>query len=75
MYIKCKIEYADDKTQMEVVIKTTNDYKNDYEDEQIFFYGLSEKAIREFIKDETLVENEWKILEILEIGDDLVCLN
>lgn len=71
MYIRCLIEYADDKTQMEVIIKTTNDYKDDYEDDKIFFYGLSENKIREDIKNETLVENEWKILDILEVGDEI----
>jgi hypothetical protein len=71
MYIRCLIEYADDKTQMEVIIKTTNDYKDDYEDDKIFFYGLSENEIREDIKNGTLVENEWKILDILEDGDEI----
>ena len=71
MYIRCLIEYADDNTQMEVIIKTTNDYKDDYEDDKIFFYGLSENEIREDIKNGTLVENEWKILEILEVGDEI----
>ena len=71
MYIRCLIEYADDKTQMEVIIKTTNDYKDDYEDDKIFFYGLSENEIREDIKNGTLVENEWKILDILEVGDEI----
>lgn len=71
MYIKCLIEYADDETQMEVIIKTTNDYKDDYEDEKIFFYGLSENEIREDMKNGTLVENEWRILDILEVGDEV----
>ena len=71
MYIKCKIEYVDDKTQLDVVIQTNHTYKDEYEDEKIFFYGLSLEQVVDIVINKKVVENEWKILEIIDIGDEI----
>lgn len=70
-YVKCIIEYDDDKTREEIIIKTTNGYKSESEDEKIFFYGLSEKEIENAIKNKTLIENEWRIIKIVERLEEL----
>lgn len=69
MLIKCRIEYVDDKSQMETCIKTNHQYKNDEEDEKIFFYGLSLEEVIDIVVNKKIVENEWKILEILDIEE------
>lgn len=69
-YIKCRIEYADDKSQLDVIIKADDEFLDD-EDDAIFFYGLSLDNIQDAIRNETLVENEWKILKVLEVMEEL----
>lgn len=71
MYIKCKIEYIDDNSQLEVIIKANQGYDSDEEDEQIFFYGYSLEDIEELAKSHAAVESEWRILEILEVMEEL----
>lgn len=71
MYIKCKIEFVDDNSQSEVIIKANNEYLNEKEDDCIFFYGLTENQIREIIDKKEVCEGEWKILEIIEVSDEL----
>lgn len=71
MYIKCKIEYIDDNSQLEVIIKANQGYDSDEEDEQIFFYGYSLEDIEELAKSHAVVESEWRILEILEVMEEL----
>ena len=70
-FVKCVIEYDDDKTQQEVIIKTTNDISNEIEDEKIFFYGLSLKDLQNAMENKTLIENEWKVIKIIESLEEL----
>lgn len=70
MYIKCKIEYVDDGSQLEVIIKANNKVLES-EDDYIFFYGLTENQIKGIIDKNEICEGEWKILEIMEVSDDL----
>lgn len=71
MYIKCRIEFVDDNSQSEVIIKANNEYLDEKEDDYIFFYGLTENQIREIIDRKEVCEGEWKILEIIEVSDEL----
>jgi len=71
MYIKCRIEFVDDNSQSEVIIKANDEYLDEKEDDCIFFYGLTENQIREIIDRKEVCEGEWKILEIIEVSDEL----
>lgn len=71
MYIKCRIEFVDDNSQSEVIIKASDEYLDEKEDDYIFFYGLTENQIREMIDKKEVCEGEWKILEIIEVSDEL----
>ena len=71
MYILCKIECVNDNSQIETYIKTSNQYKNEEEDEGIFFYGLSLEEVIDIVVNKKVVEDEWKILEILDIGNEI----
>jgi len=71
MYIKCRIEFVDDNSQSEVIIKANDKYLDEKEDDCIFFYGLTENQIREIIDRKEVCEGEWKILEIIEVSDEL----
>ena len=70
-FTKCIIEYNDDKTQEEVIIKATNDYTSELEDEQIFFYGLSLEELQNAMENKTLIENEWRVIKIVESLEEL----
>lgn len=65
-YIKCLVKYIDENSSIEVIIKT-NDEVIESEDEKIFFYGLSLVDIQDAIRREEVLEDEWQILEILEV--------
>lgn len=71
MYILCKIEFVNDNSQIETYIKTSNQYKNEEEDEKIFFYGLSLGEVIDIVINKKVVEDEWKILEILDITNEI----
>lgn len=71
MYILCKIEFVDDNSQMATYIKTSNQYKDEDEDEKIFFYGLSLDEVVDIVINKKVVEDEWRILEILDIVNEI----
>lgn len=70
-FVKCIIEWNDDKSREEVIIKTTDDFTTEDEDEKIFFYGLSLEQLESAIKNKTLIENEWRVIEIVESLEEL----
>ena len=71
MYILCKIEFVDDNSQVATYIKTSNQYKDEDEDEKIFFYGLSLDEVVDIVINKKVVEDEWRILEILDIVNEI----
>lgn len=71
MYILCKVEFVDDNSQITTYIKTSNQYKDEEEDEKIFFYGLSLEEVVDMVVNKKNVENEWKIIEILDITNEI----
>ncbi len=69
MYSYCRVRFVDDGSELDVVIKATEDF--DDKDEEIFFYGITPEEITEAIEDGTIIEREWQILELYEVTDCL----
>lgn len=70
MYTYCVIEWADDQTIEEVIIKA-NDEVLDEEDDSIFFYGMSREKLEQAMENHTCCENEWFVVDINETTDEL----
>lgn len=69
MYYRCKIRFTGEDRVDDVVIKRLDDF--DEQDDKVFFYGLSREKIEDAVKNETLIEGEWQILELIEEFDEL----
>ena len=59
---ECRIRWADDGSEMDVIIKESCDVGND--DDEIFFYGMSRKKCIEAMEIHELCEGEWYIVEV-----------
>ena len=70
MYTHCVIEWADDNTICEVIIKA-NDEIIDDEDDAIFFYGMSREQLEYAMENNICCEGEWYVREIFETTDEL----
>lgn len=70
MYTHCVIEWADDNSICEVIIKA-NDEIIEEEDDDIFFYGMSRDELEKAMENNTLCENEWYVREIYDTTDIL----
>lgn len=68
-YIACEIMFKDDRRTMSTIIKS--DEVVDEYDEQIFFYGKSLSELKEAEENETLMENEWYVLLVLDWSDNI----
>lgn len=64
MYTKCLIQWQDDLSEEEVIIKSNYEVLS-REDDDIFFYGLSPLELTRACENGSLIEGEWKVLEIL----------
>lgn len=69
MYTYCRIQWFDDKSELDVIIKS--DYEIDDQDERIFFYGISPEKIQYAYKCGLLLQGEWKVVDIYRISDHL----
>lgn len=69
-YTKCEIEFVDDDTRQEVVIKSNDEYIEDVDDD-VFFFGLHYNTIVEFCKNGDIIENEWKIIKIGDVSNEI----
>lgn len=69
-YTRCIIEWQDNKSQQEVIIKENEKIVKE-EDDKVFFYGLSYNKIEEFMYNDTICENEWKIIKIIGREQDI----
>lgn len=65
-YTTCVIEWQNDKTQDTVIVKS-NDEVIESEDEQVFYYGLSYDLLADNHILDACVDNEWKVLAIVEV--------
>lgn len=70
MYTYCTIQWIDDLTTSEVIIK--DDHTVDKDDDKIFFYGLSPEKIRRAMETEDVCEGEWKVIDIYGTFDQLL---
>ena len=62
MYTEVIIEFADDHTTWEVVIKA--DCVLDEHDDEIFFYGLTREDLLERCDNHVLCEGEWYVIAV-----------
>jgi len=70
MYTKCLIQWQDDLSEEEVIIKSNHEVLN-REDDDIFFYGLSPLELTLARENGALIKGEWKVLEILGVSPTL----
>ena len=69
MYTYCTIQFVDDGTTLDVIIKSFDD--EDEYDELIFFYGLSANKLRTACENKQVIEGEWIVLSVGESFDYL----
>lgn len=69
MYTYCTIQFIDDGTIYEVIIKAY-DSEDEY-DELIFFYGLSKERLENACSSGEIFENEWRVLSVDGVTDKL----
>ena len=65
-----RIKWVDDESEFDVLIAESNgvnDIPDGYTDEDVFFYGMSEAAIKKAIASGEPCENEWVIIEFYEV--------
>lgn len=62
MYTECRIQFIDDGSELDVLIKANEEIGSD--DEDIFFYGLSKREIVAMCENGAILEGEWKIIEV-----------
>jgi hypothetical protein len=61
-----RIKWLDDASELDVLIAESDgidDLPEGYEDEDIFFFGMSENAIKQALASGEPCENEWVIIE------------
>lgn len=68
MYTECIIQYVDDGTELNVIIKD-NDEMIEEEDENIFFYGLTRAELLTAWRTGDVVENEWRVTYVGDTYD------
>lgn len=68
MYTRCEIQWIDDLSVQNVVIKATDDF--DVADEKIFFYGLTREDLIAACHSGEVLEKEWKVLSVGETFDE-----
>lgn len=66
MYTECRIQWIDDLSEMDVLI---SEYDYDEEtlnkdDDDVFFYGMSREQIMTCLRDHTVCEGEWIIIDV-----------
>ncbi len=72
MYTHCTIQFIDDGTTWDVIIKANDEEEeNQYDDEQIFFYGMSRDELLKAWETGEVCEGEWVVLEVGDTDDSL----
>lgn len=69
MYTYCTIQFIDDNTTQDVIIKANEDF--DIADEEIFFYGLTRKELLTACELGNIFEGEWRVIEVAETLDEI----
>ena len=73
MYTYCRIQFIDDESEMDVIIKGNDSVEeNEADDEKIFFYGLTEKDLRKACETGEVLEGEWKVLSVDGVYNKLI---
>lgn len=70
MFTRCVIEWADDNSIGEVIIKADETVVEE-EDDSIFFYGMSREKLEYAMENNICCEDEWYVKEIYETTDTL----
>lgn len=69
MYTYCTIQFVDDQTTCEAIIK--EDDNLDKYDELIFFYGYSKEQLEDACRTGEVLEDEWRVLSVDGEADEL----
>ena len=69
MYFYVTIQWDDGSDPFETYIKWVSE--PDEQDDLIFFYGLSRREIEEAIENQTLLQDGWRILNLLAVYDKI----
>ena len=69
MYFYVTVQWDDGSPPFETYIKWVNEV--DEYDDLIFFYGLSRREIEEAIEKQTLLQDGWRILNLIAVYDRL----
>lgn len=67
MYTECTIQWVDDGSMMDVIIKANDSF--DKNDDRIFFYGLSRQELLKLCKSGETCEGEWKVIAVGKTWD------
>lgn len=70
MYTYCTIQWLDDKSEIDVIIKSSEEV--DEHDDQIFYYGLSPDFLRWAMSVNQTLEDEWRVIAIHSVSNELV---
>ena len=63
-YTECTIQFIDDGTELDVIIKESCDAGDN--DDMIFFYGLSRDELLDACESGVVCEGEWKVISVGE---------
>ncbi len=69
-YTRCEIEFIDDNTRQEVIIKSNDEYIEDVDDD-VFFFGLDYTEIKDLYESNDVIEDEWKIIKIGDVSNEI----
>lgn len=69
MYTYCTIQFIDDNTTQDVIIKANEDF--DIADEEIFFYGMTREELLTACENGDICEGEWRVIAVAETLDEI----
>ena len=69
MYTYCTIQWIDDQSEMDIIIKASDEL--DDKDEYVFFYGVSPNILKWAMENGAILENEWKVISIIGVSNDI----
>lgn len=69
MYTECTIQWVDDGSKMDVIIKADNSFEE--KDDAIFFYGFDRTDLLAACENNETIEGEWKVISVGETYDKL----
>lgn len=69
MYTYCTIQFIDDNSTLDVIIKANDEF--DIADEEIFFYGMTREELLTACENGDICEGEWRVIAVAETFDEI----